>query len=206
MGRVADCGKAVRFTVSEMAATGRSIFATLTVFQGVAVLVLAPALVAGVVADEKRRKTLQYLMVSRLTSAEVILGKLFARLLHVGIFLAIGLPVMSLVSLFGGVEPAQVLLSYAATLSTATFLAALAILISTFARRPREASAQVYILELAWLFGPSLVAQLVAMGGPAWLDPLYGWIRPVNDLLLWSGPLRPRARTPGPNRSTHVSG
>ena len=81
---------------------GASIFATLIAFQGVAVLVLTPAIVAGVVADEKRRKTLQYLMVSRLTSTEIILGKLFARLLHIGVFLAIGLPVMCLISLFGG--------------------------------------------------------------------------------------------------------
>jgi ABC-type transport system involved in multi-copper enzyme maturation permease subunit len=172
-----------------MAATGQSIFATLTAFQGVAVLVLTPALVAGVVADEKRRRTLQYLMVSRLSSGEVILGKLFARLLHAGVLLAIGLPVMSLISLFGGVEPALMLLAYAATLSTALFLAALAILISTFARRSREASAQVYILELAWLFGPTLVAQLMATPELSWLGPLYEWVRPVNDLLLWSGPL-----------------
>jgi ABC-type transport system involved in multi-copper enzyme maturation permease subunit len=176
-------------TVSEMAATGWSIFATLTVFQWAAVLVLTPALVAGVIAEEKRRRTMQYLMVSRLSSAEVVLGKLFARLLHVGIFLAIGLPVMSLISLFGGVEPGLVLLSYGAILSTALFLAALATLISTFARRPREASAQVYIVELAWLFGPSLVAQLMAAPGLAWLGPLYDWVRPVNDWLLWSGPL-----------------
>jgi len=69
------------------------------------------------------------------------------------------------------------------------FLAALAILISTFARRSREASAQVYILELAWLFGPSLVARLMATPGLSWLDPLYVWVKPVNDLLLWSSPL-----------------
>jgi ABC-type transport system involved in multi-copper enzyme maturation permease subunit len=176
-------------SISQMAATGQSIFGTLTVFQGVAVLVITPALVAGVVADEKQRKTLQYLLVSRLTSTEIILGKLFARLLHVGIFLAIGLPVTSLISLFGGVEPLMVLLSYALTLSTASFLAALAVLVSTLARRPREASMQVYILELAWLVGPQMIARLMALRRASWLDPLYGWIRPVNGLLLQSSPL-----------------
>ena len=110
-------------------------------------------------------------------------------MLHVAVFLAVGLPVMSLISLFGGVEPAVMLLTYAMTISTALFLAALGILISTFARRSREASAQVYILELAWLFGPSLVAQLMATPGLPWLDPLYVWARPVNDLLRWSSPV-----------------
>src|SRR3954447_26402071 len=112
-------------SIAEMAAAGSRIFEAFAILQSVAVLVLTPVIVAGVVADEKRRKTLHYLMASRLTSAEIILGKLFARLLHVGIFLAIGLPVMGLISLFGGVEPLWVVLAYGGTLSTAFFLAAL---------------------------------------------------------------------------------
>ena len=46
-------------------------------------LVLTPALVAGVIADEKQRKTLHYLMASRLNSAEIVLGKLLVRMLYV---------------------------------------------------------------------------------------------------------------------------
>jgi ABC-type transport system involved in multi-copper enzyme maturation permease subunit len=174
-------------SIADMAATGQAIFLTIAVFQAVAVLVLTPALVAGAVADEKQRKTLPYLMASRLSGTEIILGKLLSRFLHVGILLAVGLPVMSLISLFGGVEPALVLLVYAGTLSTAWFLAALAILVSTLSRRPREANAQVYILELAWLFGPALVAVLLARGGGVWLSA-YQWIGPVNDVLRRSSP------------------
>jgi ABC-type transport system involved in multi-copper enzyme maturation permease subunit len=174
-------------TIAEMAATGARIFTTFTVFQGIAVLVLTPALVAGVVADEKRRKTLQYLLVSRLTSVEIILGKLLARLLHVAVFLAIGLPVMSLTSLFGGVEPRQVLMAYAGTLTTAGFLAALSILVSTLSRRPRDAGVQVYILEFAWLFGPSLVERLLSSWGGPWLE-VHELIARVNDPLRWSSP------------------
>jgi ABC-type transport system involved in multi-copper enzyme maturation permease subunit len=174
-------------SIADMAATGMRIFLAFAIFQGVAVLVLTPAIVAGVVADEKRRKTLHYLMASRLSSAEIILGKLFARLLHVGIFLAIGLPVMSLISLFGGVEPLLIVLVYAGTLSTVAFLAALALLVSTLARRPREANSQVYILAIAWLFIPSLIALLMPMPGGRWVQA-YEWIKPVNDPVRWSSP------------------
>lgn len=174
-------------SIAEMAAIGKNLFGTFAVFQAAAVLVLTPALVAGVVADEKRRKTLHYLMASRLSSAEIILGKLFARLLHLGVFLAVGLPVMSLISLFGGVEPLFVVLVYVGTTSTAVFLASLSILISTIARRPREAVSQVYILEIAWLLVPWMVAHLMPMAGGRWIT-LYEWIKPVNDLLRWSSP------------------
>ena len=57
--------------------------------QGIAVLLLTPTLVAGVIADERQRKTLHYLLASRLSSGEIILGKLAARLLHVGVFLGL---------------------------------------------------------------------------------------------------------------------
>src|SRR5580704_17473643 len=47
--------------------------------QGLALLCVIPALVAGVIADEHQRKTLHYLLASRLSSAEIVLGKLGAR-------------------------------------------------------------------------------------------------------------------------------
>ncbi len=64
--------------------------------QGFALLALIPALVAGVIADDYQRKTLHYLLASRLTSAEIVLGKLTARLLHVATFVALGIPVVCL--------------------------------------------------------------------------------------------------------------
>ena len=70
------------------------------------------------IANEKQRKTLHYLLSSRLTSGEIVLGKLLARMLHVAVFLAIGLPIMSLLTLFGGVDPLWVVMSTAGTVST----------------------------------------------------------------------------------------
>jgi ABC-type transport system involved in multi-copper enzyme maturation permease subunit len=174
-------------SIQEMAAFGRAIFNTFLTVQGAAVLFLTPSLVAGVIADEKQRRTLHYLLASRLTSGEIILGKLAARLLHVGIFLAIGLPVLCLISLFGGVDPQLVLISFAATLTTTVFLAALAILISTLARRPREAIALAYVLELAWLFIPTSLILAMPRGGPFWVW-LFQWLRPVNEWIAPSSP------------------
>src|SRR6516165_3741690 len=48
-----------------------STFCGITVGQLILVVILTPALVAGVIADEKQRKTLHYLMASCLTSAEI---------------------------------------------------------------------------------------------------------------------------------------
>jgi ABC-type transport system involved in multi-copper enzyme maturation permease subunit len=64
-------------------------------------LALTPALVARVVADEKQRKTLHYLLASRLTSPEIALGKLLVRMLYLAVLLGVSLPVLSLLVLMG---------------------------------------------------------------------------------------------------------
>ncbi len=188
VGQYADWRGEPSKTIQQMAMLGRRLFTSFIVTQAVAVLLLTPALVAGVIADEKQRKTLHYLLASPLTSGEIVLGKLLARLLHLGVLVAVGLPVVSLLSLFGGVDPRLVLLGFAATLTTAYFVAGLSILVSTISRRPREAISQSYVLMAFWLFVPPLLGTITTWGGPIAMR-IYGWIRPVNEWVAPTSPL-----------------
>ncbi len=138
---------------------GRRMFASFAIFQSIALLGLTPALVAGAIADEARRKTLHYLLASRLSGGEIVLGKLLARLLHVFVFIAIGLPVLSLLTLFGGVDPSEILALYAVTTTTVLLVAGVSILVSTLTKRPRDAITTAYLLVAAWLCLPPLAAQ-----------------------------------------------
>src|SRR5205807_2274081 len=110
---------------------------------------------------------LHYLLTSELTSAEIVLGKLAARLLQVLVLVALGLPVVCLIGLFGGVDYRVLVLSYAGTLTTIYFLATASILVSVAARRPREAISLLYILELVWLVVPTLLMAVM----PYWVEP-----------------------------------
>jgi ABC-type Na+ efflux pump permease subunit len=174
-------------SIQQMARIGQSLFTTFAIVQGFAVLFLTPTLVAGVIADERQRKTLHYLLASRLSSGEIILGKLAARLLHVGVFLGLGLPILSLLSLFGGVDPLIVIAYYAGTITTVFFLASLSILVSTYARRPREAISLVYVLEVAWLFLPPMIDAIGPQPNWPW-NEIYPWIAPVNAWVAASSP------------------
>jgi len=163
-----------------------STFCAIAVGQEILVLVLTPALVAGVIADEKQRKTLHYLLASRLTSPEIVLGKLLVRMLYVGVLLGVSLPVLSLLVLLGGVDPRLVLLACGATLSTAWFLAALSIWVSTIARRVREAFFIAYGLEGLWLFLPLILRNVSISRWPAfdgvmtWLADWVGYSSPIE--------------------------
>jgi ABC-type transport system involved in multi-copper enzyme maturation permease subunit len=170
-----------------------STFCGIVVGQEILVLALTPTLVAGVIADEKQRKTLNYLLTSRLTSPEIVLGKLFARMLYVGVLLGVSLPVLSLLVLLGGIDPRLVLLACGATFSTAWFLAALSAWTSTVARRVREACLIAYGLELLWLLLPMILQSVLVPRWPvfdtaaSWLADWVGRSSPVEvaRLMFW---------------------
>jgi ABC-type transport system involved in multi-copper enzyme maturation permease subunit len=147
------------------------------------VLFLVPALVAGVIADEHQRKTLHDLLASRLSSAEIMLGKLLARLAHLGVFVAIGVPVVCLLALYGALNPENVGIVYGSTATTVLFLAGGSMLISILARTPRDALLAAYGLEFLWLVAPPFLAPWTR-----YLDGLYAWVHPVNELILATNP------------------
>lgn len=176
-----------------LAALAIETFQALTVAQGIAVLALTPVLFAGVIADEKQRRTLQYLLSSRLTSGEIVLGKLAARLLHVGVTLGVALPIISLMTLLGGVPPALVVAADLVTASSAFFLAGVSLLVSVYCRKVREAILVVYLFELLWLVGLPLVLQMLRWGWPGGyvvIGPVLDWAFATSPVWTWWESLR----------------
>ena len=57
-------------------------FSAFSFVQLVAVLMLGPAMVAGTIATERERRTIEYLFTAQLSNIELILSKLAARMLQ----------------------------------------------------------------------------------------------------------------------------
>jgi ABC-type Na+ efflux pump permease subunit len=178
------------FSIAEMARFGQTLFASIMAAQAALVLGLTPALVADAIASERQRKTLDHLLASPLGSGEMVLGKLASRILGVGVFPALVLPIMSMLTLIGGVSPAGLVLGYAALASSAYFIAGLALLASVLARRPRDAIGAAYSLTAAWLFIPPLLdvfAPSLFSRWPALADAIRevnAWVWPASPLGL----------------------
>jgi ABC-type transport system involved in multi-copper enzyme maturation permease subunit len=129
----------------EMAALAEAFFATFMAVQFFLVVFLTPAYVAGAIAEEKERKTLEFLLATDLDSREIVLGKLVARLGYLTLLVLTGLPVLSAVQFLGGVDPGLVLAGFAATALTVASLAGVSILASVYARRSRDAIMRTYL-------------------------------------------------------------
>ena len=72
-------------------------------------------------------------------------------------FIALSLPVLSLLTLFGGVDPRLVALSAVGCMSLAYFIGGLSMLVSTTSKSPREAVSLAYLLNAAALVLPAFI-------------------------------------------------
>ena len=150
-------GGAQSATIAAVAMFALETFFTFAIVQFITVLVLIPPLFGGTIADEKQRKTLHYLMASQLSGAEIVFDKILGRLPHQAILLAMGLPIVSILGLVGGVPADFVIVTFIGTSSIFAFAVALTVLVSTLARRVRQAVLTAYLLLFAWLLVPTFL-------------------------------------------------
>jgi ABC-type transport system involved in multi-copper enzyme maturation permease subunit len=177
----------LELTVSETALLGTRLFGTVFWLQSIVVLFLTPALLAGAIAEDRQRRVLLYLIASPLNAAEIVLGKVAARLFNVVVIVASCFPIVSLTLLFGGIDPMELMLTYAATFSTIYFLAGVSIAISTLTARPRDAILRTYLGEVLWLGWPLL--DLFLKHAPTSYATAYRSIAPVLDVVTYSSPM-----------------
>ena len=102
---------------------------------------LVPAHVAGLIAGERERRTISDLLVTRLSSAEIVLGKLTAGLAQFATTFAIGVPALVLMPHLCGFDPTTIAPACVGMASTAFFVGGLSILVSTGCRRSGRAIA-----------------------------------------------------------------
>ncbi len=149
-------------TTSNMPRLAESFVYTFLAVQFAAVAILTPAYVSGAIAEEKDRKTLEFLLATELRDREIILGKFVSRLANLGLVLLAGLPILSLTQLWGGVDFGMLLYFVAATVATAFCLAGISMLCSVHSQRARDAIVLTY-LTVAGFIGITVVVQLVLL-------------------------------------------
>jgi ABC-type transport system involved in multi-copper enzyme maturation permease subunit len=122
---------------------------TFIVQQFILLAIATPALVAGAITDEKRRGTLQHLLLADINTRALLLGKLLGRVAQVGMLALVGLPLFALMAGFGGVQPLT-LLALALVVALSVFsVAAAALLASVWCRQTRDAVLALYAVGIA---------------------------------------------------------
>jgi ABC-type transport system involved in multi-copper enzyme maturation permease subunit len=147
------------------------------------IVLVTPAFVAGAITDEKTRGTLQGLLTAYVTPADIVLGKLAARITQVGILALTPLPLLALVGQFAGVTPEFLFALLAVTAVLLIGLGGLSMLASVWFRQTRWAVLATY----AVLFAGYLLTKYgfpISYGGfpDSWTD-YFGLIRVLDPLV-----------------------
>lgn len=147
-------------TVGDMARFGATLFQILAPIQLALLTFLAAFGTASAVSQEKDRRTLILLLMTRLSNTELVVGKLLASLLDVFSMLLAALPVFLLVTLLGGISHAQVARVFLVTLTTALCAGSLGSMLGLWREKTFQTLALTALTIVLW----SAVWQVVYTG------------------------------------------
>jgi ABC-type transport system involved in multi-copper enzyme maturation permease subunit len=151
-----------RYSIRAMARMAEDLFLAVSWVQFGAVFVFVPVFLCGVIASEREERTLELLFTTQVTDREVVLGKLMSRLAALGMLILCGLPVLSMVMLFGGIDPQALGRVLASTFLAALYAGAHAIYFSAITKTAMGALVRTYWWMAIWLLAvPAFISLVV---------------------------------------------
>jgi len=158
------------FQKSRMALAGKTIVTTIVTFQFAATQLIAIIMLSTSISDEIYNKTLGLLMTTPINSFQIVVGKLSSKLLQLVLLLAISLPLLAIVRVFGGVPWAYVLSSLCITLTAVIFAGTLSLFYSINNRRAyvviikTSVTIGFFLILLPMIFGIVQMAPMAFVG------------------------------------------
>ena len=145
-------------TAGDTARFGATLMRILAPLQ-LSLAMLAAAMTSTVaVTNEKDRRTLELLLISRLSDAQLVLGKLAGSLLRVLLMLLAAVPVFAIAALFGGVTVQQLARVFVVTVAAAVAAASVANCIAFWKETTFQSLAITTFALVAWVAAGEVVA------------------------------------------------
>ncbi len=176
--------------VGDMARFGSILFQILAPLQLALLAFLAALVSASAVSQEKDRRTLILMLMTRMTNSELVLGKLLASLLNVFAMLAAALPVFMMIPLFGGVSFWQVARVFGVTLTAVLAAGSLGSTLALWREKTFQTLAMTALALVIWIGIWEAVCQVAGgniLGGVA-VETWAAGFSPVRAILAASRP------------------
>jgi ABC-type transport system involved in multi-copper enzyme maturation permease subunit len=172
--------------VGDLSRFGTLVFQIVAPLELIVIMFLATVSSASSVSQEKDRRTLILLLLTRLTSTQIVLGKLGASLLGIANLVIAAVPMLLLIALLGGVSLQQVFFATAIILVTAAWTGALANLVAFW----REKTFQTLAITLLTIVGWLVLCETIASQAIEWIDPRWSEVlSPVRAMLVVCQPI-----------------
>jgi ABC-type transport system involved in multi-copper enzyme maturation permease subunit len=138
-------------TPADFARFGQTIFPILVLLQLTLGLFFSALFTASAIAQEKDRRTLILLLLTRLNNSELVLGRLYASLLPLVVSLAVSVPLLVLLRGFGGISILQIALAVAVTFGTMVVAGSLGALVAYWREKSFLILAITTLVICVWL-------------------------------------------------------
>jgi len=191
--------------VAAMSNMGLHLTMIICMFQFFTLQLIAPILTASVISEEIRKQTLATLMLTPISGLQIVLGKLFSRMLVMILLLATSFPLLAILRVFGGVEWRLLLAFESLTFFAALFSASLSLMFSTlFKKHSRDPAFAVFLFLLTiYLIIPLLVMAVMSYyDNQPGKETLFSWFNPIfTAIMMTYKALDPRFSTGYPGLS-----
>ncbi|MBC7834087.1 MAG: ABC transporter permease subunit, partial [Phycisphaerales bacterium] len=152
--------------------------------QFAALTFLGPVLTGPCICDEKRNRTLSALMTTPMTSAQIILGMLTSRLVHVFIITLAAAPLLLAIRIFGGLEASIILSFTGIVLSAGLAGATIGLFFSIGSRTATSAATGAVLVLILQTAAPLAVLAYYAVH---YNVPPPGWVYAVSPAMSMFG-------------------
>lgn len=168
----------------------KSMFMVMSYIQLILILFITPGLTAGVVSTEREKQTLNILLTTNQSSASIIFGKLVSSVSYLLLMIIASLPIYSIVFLFGGISPAQVLTIFGFYVFTILAYGSIGVLLSTLIRKTIISMIATYGITLfltagtGFLFAVFMSVSQMGMTGNNPVPYFFAMFNPAM-VLMW---------------------
>ena len=107
-------------------------------------ILIMPALTAGSISGERERQTLDLMLTTCMTPADIVLGKLEAALGTMFVMVVSSLPILAMVFVYGGVAASDLILLVCCFFAAAVFMGSIGLCCSALFRRTTAATVAAY--------------------------------------------------------------
>ncbi|MHC4323044.1 MAG: ABC transporter permease [Planctomycetota bacterium] len=151
------------YQVSRMSETGKYITTTIIWFQFITIQLIAIVMLSTAISDEIYHRTLGLLMITPISSLQIVIGKLFSKLLQLVLLLAISMPLLAVIRVFGGVPWDYVVSSLCMTLTAAIFTGSVSLAFSITNRHSHSVIVRTVLVCFLFYIGPPIAVQIVQL-------------------------------------------
>jgi len=149
------------FQISRMSEAGKYIITTIVWFQFITIQLIAIVMLSTAINDEIYHRTLGLLMTTPISSFQIVIGKLFSKLLQLVLLLAISMPLLAIIRVFGGVPWDYIISSLCVTLTAAIFAGSISLVFSTYDRQAHSVIIRTTLVCFLLYIVPPVVLKLL---------------------------------------------